>query len=531
MSLWATVLLSSMLLAAPVASVSQEGVVGDWIGTFALAGRQTVIRVTLKTEGNGLAGTLALPLEDSGAGDAGLPLGKASVESARLRFEVQLGPALLAFDGVVKDGVIRGTVRQAQSEGSFELARTTPLDPGALARHAGAYALEPSGTLYLFVFAEMGQLAYVEQETGRVGLLYPQSESRFFAGPSLMLPTPVESWLTLDGTRSLRWQHGSGPARTGQRIPLAEEPVRFRNGAVELSGTLILPATKGPHPAAVVTHGSGPVSRESLRLSAFHLARHGIAALVYDKRGVGESKGDWKEASFDDLAGDALAGLQLLKGRPDIDPRRIGLTGGSQGGWIAPLAASRSSDVAFVLVVSAPAVTPGEQGLMARENELRAEGLPEDEIKDALALQRLSDDVTRTGKGWAELEARCRKLAGKSWAAEPPVPVDHWYRRFYRRILDHDPIPVLGKVACPVFAIYGELDTLVPVDRNKDKLEAALKKGGNRDVTIRVFPRGDHNLFEVESGAPTELLRTKGFVAGYLDAITDWLGKRVSAAR
>ena len=127
------------------------------------------------------------------------------------------------------------------------------------------------------------------------------------------------------------------------------EEVTFRNGAVSLAGTLTLPSGIKPHPAVVFIHGSGPDSRENYSFYAELFARHGIATLIYDKRGVGASTGDWRRVHFRDLAEDALAGVRLLRSHKDIDASRIGLWGGSNGGWVAPLAASLSNDVAFVI--------------------------------------------------------------------------------------------------------------------------------------------------------------------------------------
>ena len=101
---------------------------------------------------------------------------------------------------------------------------------------------------------------------------------------------------------------------------------------------------------------------------ADYFARHGIAALTYDKRGVGASTGNWEEASFDDLAGDALAGVELLKSRTDINRKQIGLWGLSQGAWLVELAASQSKDIAFIIAVSGGGVNPEFQEIKRTES-------------------------------------------------------------------------------------------------------------------------------------------------------------------
>lgn len=149
-----------------------------------------------------------------------------------------------------------------------------------------------------------------------------------------------------------------------------EQPVQFRNGRVTLAGTLFLPAAAGPHPAVLLFHGSGAEARNNGM--ALWFAEQGFAALTYDKRGVGASTGDYTAVPFMDLCGDGLAGIAWLKSRADIRTKQTGVWGLSQGGWLGPLAAARSKDVAFVIAVSGPGVSPGEQMIFYYASELRA---------------------------------------------------------------------------------------------------------------------------------------------------------------
>jgi len=163
-----------------------------------------------------------------------------------------------------------------------------------------------------------------------------------------------------DGRDTLRLRVARAPAP-----PYTLEEVRFRSGDVTLAGTLVLPSSGGPHPAMVLVHGSGNVDRRQweYRSQADFLARQGFAAFIYDKRGVGESGGAWWEADegFADLAADVLAAVSFVRARPDIRANRIGLLGGSQAGWVMVRAASTSRDVAFLVLESAPAISPAEQ--------------------------------------------------------------------------------------------------------------------------------------------------------------------------
>lgn len=288
----------------------------------------------------------------------------------------------------------------------------------ALAAYSGAYQVGADRFAYLQPWIELGEdhLTWFD-ESGEIRALIPAAVDQFNVGPAAGVPEPAEGRVTFSRgpkgeiTGFVRRPIGDGGAAAAG--PLEAKRVRlwnetdlvFRNGDVTLAGTLMVPTGAGRHPAIVLVHGSGPLDRRAILPFTNFLVRHGVALFGYDKRGVGGSSGDWHEASFDDLAADVLAALELLRGRDDIDPDRIGLFGVSQGGWIGPLAASRSPHVAFVVSVSGPGTTPGVQNLDHLENELRAEGVGEPGIAEALALARLTHAYTRSGAGWDKVEA------------------------------------------------------------------------------------------------------------------------------
>jgi len=164
---------------------------------------------------------------------------------------------------------------------------------------------------------------------------------------------------------------------TAPALPYREEEVRFANGSVQLAGTLLIPLRPGRHAAVVFVHGSGPEGRFGARFLAVHLARHGVGALIFDKRGVGASGGDWHRASLEDLADDATAGVRLLSARPEVDSARIGIYGHSQGGLIAPLAVTRSTGLSFLIAGGTYGGDVYEQDLYRVENALKSSGLSE----------------------------------------------------------------------------------------------------------------------------------------------------------
>jgi uncharacterized protein len=272
------------------------------------------------------------------------------------------------------------------------------------------------------------------------------------------------------------WAHGSLPAPPPAEVAtppsvgqIDEEDVRIPVRDTVLGGTIFVPREPGRYPAVVFVHGAGRGSRSALLDQAEFLARAGIVALVYDKRTVGYS---FASRDFDLLADDALAAVRLLRERPEVDPSRVGLWGVSEGGWVVPIAAARSSDVAFVILVSAPNVSPQSQAVWVFDDHLRRIGAPE----------------------------------GLRQAAIHAIPMGEFN---YSR---HNPVPALRNLRLPVLALYGTHDRAVPVLQSSRVLAEALESGGNGDFAIRFFEGADHDL-RVDDA----------FAAGYLETMANWV--------
>jgi pimeloyl-ACP methyl ester carboxylesterase len=311
-----------------------------------------------------------------------------------------------------------------------------------------------------------------------------------------------------------------------------QEEITFRSGDNTLKGVLLLPKTPGPHPAVAFVHGSGSLDRNdwtSHPALREHLARHGIASLCWDKPGVGASTGDWTGQSFRDRALEAVEAVKFLKRRPDIDGKHVGLWGISQGGWVCPLAASLSSDVAFLILVSAPAGTVGEQDLYRIEHEMRADGRPAGDIEKALAFARRRIEFFRGGS-YEKLDAAQKEAGEEGWFKEYVHPLRAKDFAFGMKNIAYDGRAVLKDVKCPVLVLVGEHDTVVPAKQGAAIIEEALKKAGNTDVTVKTLPGADHFMHAATTGGPRERFakdRKKEFVADYFLTITGWLSARV----
>jgi dipeptidyl aminopeptidase/acylaminoacyl peptidase len=316
------------------------------------------------------------------------------------------------------------------------------------------------------------------------------------------------------------------------------DEVFFKDGKTNLHGALVIPNTSGPHPVVVFVHGSGPADCTGYN-SYFPLweyfASCGFACLSWDKPGVGESKGDWSQQSFKDRANEVLSAIQFLKSRNDIDSKRIGLWGISQGGWILPLAASMSKDVAFIIPVSGPGISPKEQGIYTMENQLKADGFSAEDIARAKDFRVLFDKLAQDDASVQKLSELIDKFKDDAWFKFLSQAVDDWEKSFAfaKKIAqeNYEPIPVLEKVKCPVLAIWGELDMLVPAQKSKEIFEKALKKSENKDLTLKIFPNADHNLTLTKTGGwkeQAENLRNGKLqlAPGYFELMGDWLKKR-----
>lgn len=295
----------------------------------------------------------------------------------------------------------------------------------------------------------------------------------------------------------------SSAANLQQTAGVSQETVQFQNGAVTLVGTLLTPATPGPHPALVIVHGARPNEREPYRRFASDLfVKHGVAVLIYDKRGYGDSSGEPNTASLYDLADDASAAVRYLQRRPDVDPTRIGLQGDSQAGWIMPIVATRTPDVAFIVMVAASAVSPAQQEAFSLETRLRSAGLAEWMVDSGRQARQLMDDYA-----YAVHQGRLPAIAA--------------LRDVISLRTDHDPVPVLEQVTQPILIILGEDDQVVSTQRSATIFDTALRKAGNRDYTIIVYPNANHGIQVPTTNAKGETVMV--FVEGYRDTMTHWV--------
>jgi len=259
---------------------------------------------------------------------------------------------------------------------------------------------------------------------------------------------------------------------------IRHEQVKVRSRGAELAATISLPRWgSGPFPAVVTVHGSGPRRAQDSRIVWRNLVPEGVVVLTYDKPGVGESTGRFEEVRTDTseqqlrgVAEDVLACLEVLRKHPQVDPKRVGLFGGSQAGWIIPLAGDVQKDIPFSVILSGPATSYGMEmyySSLTGEGQGLGSGLSADEIEERLNT--------------------------------------------YNGLTGYEPLPVLARSTTRTLWLFGERDIDIPARRSAMILRELQGQGA--PFTIKVYPNGNHNLVDYATG--TEL--------DFWPDIVDWL--------
>ena len=338
-------------------------------------------------------------------------------------------------------------------------------------------------------------------------------------------------------------------------FPYNVEDVTYENkeAGIKIAGTLTLPKEGGPFPAVLLISGSGPQDRNEeimghkpFLLWADYLTRRGIAVLRVDDRGVGGTGGKPGESTIEDHAGDALAGVAYLKSRSDIDAKKIGLMGHSEGGLVAPAAAVKSSYVSFIVLLAGTGVVGEEilysQGkLIAKSAGASDEAAAKNEemqrkiftiVKEtddpAAAMVKLAAVLVEVKASLTEEQKKAIEASAGVAEAQLKMVLTPWFRHF----LKYDPKPVLEKVTCPVLAICGEKDLQVDPKLNLPPIEAALKTAGNKDFTVKELPGLNHLFQASKTGAISEYQQNEETInPAALEIVADWLVKHTASGK
>lgn len=339
------------------------------------------------------------------------------------------------------------------------------------------------------------------------------------------------------------------PQEPKEPYPYVSEEVYFENskaGNIKLAGTLTLPEGIMNPPVAILITGSGPQNRneEILGHKPFlvlsdHLTKNGIAVLRYDDRGVAKSEGNYKKATTYDFADDVEAAFNYLKTRKDvIDTNKIGLIGHSEGGMIAPIAASTNKEIAFCVLMAGPGITGKEILLTQTRKASELGGTADEDIALNETYSNKIYDICMDYKGEdskneimavfedmrnSSSEAVKSQLTDEAIQQQIKALTSPWMLSF----IQFDPLPYLSKVQCPVLAINGEKDSQVLSTLNLEGIENGLQKAKNKDVTTMELKELNHLFQTSKTGSFSEYAGIEETISPIaLNIISDWINNR-----
>jgi uncharacterized protein len=443
---------------------------GSWAGTaqfLRVGGPQPF---TLSLELRGRRALVAL-----GPGHAARTEAAARISRARVRITLPGRPWPLLLDGRVRGRVLAGTLRQGPVRGRFTLRRRAPIEGASL----GLYRFADGRPLA--IVQGFGPRVAALQEDGEIRALYRTGRGRYVVGSGVATRSPTA------GTAVFAPAAVALRGARAARVPLRQEEVWVRSGRAHLGCTLTIPPGTGRRPALTFAHGAGESPRAFNLLIALYANHLGLVTLSCDKRGIGQSGGDYpgefpSTPAVDQYARDTQAQARWLAAQPEVDPARLGVAGGSQAGWIMPLAASREPAIRYMLGLVSPTLTQGETDLWATLNG-QGRSLP-----------------TRTDE---DMENEVRR-AGPSGV---------------------DPMPAIRALRIPVFWLYGGKDRTVPSRLCIERLDPVSREPG-RDFSYRSFLGGNHGLILTANGLLDEAQRSSRFVDGLYPSIRAWLAAR-----
>jgi fermentation-respiration switch protein FrsA (DUF1100 family) len=330
-------------------------------------------------------------------------------------------------------------------------------------------------------------------------------------------------------------------------FPYNDEEVVFENKSanIKLAGSFTYPKENKKFPAVVLVTGSGAQDRDEtifkhkpFLVIADYLTKNGIAVLRFDDRGVGKSTGNFAAATSVDFVTDALAAVEFLKTRNEVDPSKIGIMGHSEGGMIAPMAVSSSDDVAFIVLLAGPGMQGSDLLALQTELILKANGTPPEKVEESVktnkAAYKIVVEQPDSAPAFKELEKLFEDQIANLTEEEKKQPeysrgnfeqsvktiLSPWFRFF----LKFDPKEYLENIQIPVLALNGEKDLQVPPKENLSGIEEALKIAGNKNFKTVELPGLNHLFQNCKTGSPNEYGEIEEtFSPDALKIISEWI--------
>jgi len=320
------------------------------------------------------------------------------------------------------------------------------------------------------------------------------------------------------------------------------------NNKITLSGTLTIPEGEGPFPAVILLSVAGANDRDQTHshghkpflVLADYLTNQGIAVLRYDDRGIGGSEGDLFESDFSDLTKDALAAFQYLISREEIDPKKTGFIGHSEGTVIGAMASVKEPQIAFTIMLGAVGVPLSELGKDRLDKMQALYQLNEEEKAEIIRYLNELHGIIAMNLPEDAAKLQIENLKAENTFDKPNFPnylfflpstkekrVELFLTPWYRAQVTYQPNEILTKLTCPTLVINGTLDVFQSPELNFPAIFKALSDAGNEDFTIVVVPKINHVMQTAETGFPTEYARLEeSFSPNILKMIGNWIKLR-----
>jgi uncharacterized protein len=416
-------------------------------------------------------------------------------------------------------------------------------------RYTGAYAFDDGS--FVFIAPREGSVLRYRLMNGESGTLWATGDGRYEGGRGWAEREPVVNRMRFDTDADgrptgLTWERSGERERTARIAGVPERFVVFQSGELHLRGKLVTPRGAGPFPVVVLVHGSGDESAVDYYFEPYLYAANGFASLVFDKRGTGESAGEYVQ-NFHVLSDDVVAAVRWLRTQKDVDSDNIHLAGFSQGGWIAPLAALKDGGVRSVLVgygVMKPVTSEDRWGYVY---QLRQKGFGDPEIAQADRINSVIEDIVdRDENRWSELDDMVDAVRQEAWfdavkgsdsmlgaVAELKLPLWAmrayvWWRRGAHRdppFIDrlYDPVPTMNRLDTPSLWLLAGEDSSAPAEWTVEELDKLRAMG--KPVEYVVYPQAEHGILRFTEGADGER-KYLGYEPDYFTKQIEWLRRQ-----
>lgn len=522
--------------------------VSSWVGWFHAAdGAPTFIQIE---PGGGDSALVNIPAH----GWFRVSAATAGLDGASLRLSFAIEGVHVRLDGGFAADKMSGTTASGDHAGKFELWPAKPLDESSYRRFVSRF--EGSGraiSLHIQSDTFFGEKMVLYLEGDQIVRLYPISGQRLVSEGAELLELRDDPPGTTATIVISRPGKPDPPTWLRKALLWDEEDVGFPGPAGRIAGTVMTPRANGLGAAVVLVHGSADGRRDFYRIFGEQFVHAGLTALIYDKRGHGQSDGT-TESTILGRSHDAEAAVDFLRARPGMTAGTVGLYGFSNGAWSVPMVSGRRDDIRFVVVMGAPGVTPARSEVHRKVFELREQGIPDAECNLVATMWSLiyrylaSGSLARSDRELYDDSAQqlfsSSSLANvrlQQYAIEDrflsPIPPYRTHSEVTANLTaggdndwSYDPLPDYRRTRCPVLFLTGELDQNLPAAESAERVSRVLSGSAHTGSVVRVFPRTGHMMNLVDAtglhGITTEEASYRfhrfQFAPGFLGLLREW---------